>query len=166
MYPKGGNLLHTIRQIVGHDETWRGIFRGLNAEFRRQAVAGAQVENYVSRRAGVDLSKVFDQYLRTTMIPVLEYRIEGSTLSYRWTEVVQGFDMQVGVTLTDEGYSVIHPTEEWQETGLNLTDRNGFSVDPNYYVEFREVGGSGPRRVRSTGKVEGMAGGIGWEQPR
>lgn len=146
MYPKGGNLLHTIRQIVGHDETWRGIFRGLNAEFRRQAVAGAQVENYVSRRAGVDLSKVFDQYLRTTMIPVLEYRIEGSTLSYRWTEVVQGFDMQVGVTLTDEGYSVIHPTEEWQETGLNLTDRNGFSVDPNYYVEFREVGGSGPRR--------------------
>jgi aminopeptidase N len=143
MYPKGGNLLHTIRQIVGDDALWRRILRGLNEEFRYQAVAGTEVEAYMSREAGVDLSKIFDQYLRTTMIPVLEYRIDGSTLSYRWSEVVPGFDMQVGVTLTDDGYTVIHPTESWQEAELDLTGRSAFSVDENYYMEVREVGGEG-----------------------
>ena len=33
MYSKGGNMLHTIRQIVGDDEKWRAILRGLNKTF-------------------------------------------------------------------------------------------------------------------------------------
>ena len=32
MYDKGGNMLHTIRQIIDNDDTWRGILRGLNKE--------------------------------------------------------------------------------------------------------------------------------------
>ncbi len=40
MYPKGGNMLHTIRQIVDDDEKRRGILRGLNRTFRHQAVMG------------------------------------------------------------------------------------------------------------------------------
>ncbi|MGD2122584.1 MAG: M1 family metallopeptidase [Gemmatimonadota bacterium] len=140
MYPKGGNLLHTIRQIIGDDEKWRSILRGLNEDFRHQAVAGSEVEAYISREAGIDLSKVFDQYLRTTMIPTLEYTIEGSTLSYRWTEVVPGFDMQVGATLDDSGYTVIRPTEEWQSAQLDLSDPSTFAVDPNYYVEATKRG--------------------------
>jgi len=144
MYPKGGNLLHTIRQIVGDDEKWRGILRGLNETFWHQAVMGSQVEDYMSREIGVDLSRVFDQYLRTTMIPTLEYRIEGTTLSYRWTEVVPGFEMQVGAALTGNGFTVIHPTEEWQMATLNLSDPSSFSVDPDYYVESLDIGaGSG-----------------------
>ena len=33
MYPKGANLLHTLRQIADDDEKWRQILRGLNSEF-------------------------------------------------------------------------------------------------------------------------------------
>jgi aminopeptidase N len=61
MYPKGGNMLHTIRQIIDDDEKWRGILRGLNATFRHQTVMGWQVENYISEHAGIDLSRVFQQ---------------------------------------------------------------------------------------------------------
>jgi aminopeptidase N len=139
MYPKGGNMLHTIRQIVGDDERWRGILRGLNSTFRHQVVTGAQVEAYISRQAGVDLSKVFDQYLRTTMVPTLEYRIRGKALSYRWTNVVPGFDMQVGARLSASGYTVIHPTERWQTATLDLPDPSSFGVDPNYYLQAREA---------------------------
>ena len=32
MYYKGGNMLHTIRQIIGDDAKWRGILRGLNQD--------------------------------------------------------------------------------------------------------------------------------------
>ena len=132
-YPKGGNLLHTIRQIVGDDEKWRGILRGLNKTFWHETVTSAQIEAYISEHAGTDLTKVFDQYLRTTMVPVLEYRIEGSTLHYRWTNVVPGFTMPVKVTLSAAGFSEIRPTEEWKTARLKLGGR-AFAVDPNYYV--------------------------------
>ncbi len=139
MYPKGGNMLHTVRQIVGDDEKWRGILRGLNRTFWHQTVMGKQIEDYISQGAGTDLSKVFDQYLRTTMIPVFEYRIQGTTLSYRWAEVVPGFDMQVGVTLSGHGFTVIHPTETWQTARLTGVNPADFKVDPNYYVTARST---------------------------
>ncbi|MGE0351936.1 MAG: M1 family metallopeptidase [Gemmatimonadales bacterium] len=134
MYPKGGNMLHTIRQIVGDDEKWRGILRGLNRTFWHQTVNGEQIQNYISAQAGIDLSKVFQQYLRTTKIPVFEYRITGDTLTYRWTEVVPGFDMPLEVTLADTGYATLHPTEAWQSARLALSDSATFRVDPDFYV--------------------------------
>jgi hypothetical protein len=47
--------------------------------------------------------------------------------------------MQVGVTLSDSGFTVIHPTEEWQTLELELSDPNEFEVDANYYVTARDV---------------------------
>jgi len=137
MYPKGANMLHTIRQVLDDDVRWRSILRGLNETFWHQVVDGAEVETYMSERAGIDLSGIFEQYLRTTMIPVLEYVVDGSALRYRWTNVVSGFDMPVAVTLSSGGYEVIRPTEEWQTAPLSLPDPSGFRVDPNYYVEIR-----------------------------
>ncbi len=140
MYSKGGNMLHTIRQIVNDDEKWRGILRGLNKTFWHQVVTTQQVEDYMSREAGVDLSKVFQEYLTTTMVPTLEYKIQGRTLSYRWTNVVPGFEMPVRATLSDEGFTAIHPTERWQTATLHLKAPSSFKVDPNYYVLTKDVG--------------------------
>jgi aminopeptidase N len=139
MYPKGGNMLHTIRQIVGDDATWREILRGLNATFRHQTVMGSQVEAYISQRAGTDLSKVFNQYLRDVRIPVLEYRIEGSAVAFRWTNVVPGFDMPVRARLSGAGFSVIRPTETWQRAEFTLASPRDFTVDPGYYITTVEV---------------------------
>jgi aminopeptidase N len=132
-------MLHTIRQIVDNDEKWRGILRGLNSTFRHQTVMGWQVEQYISERAGVNLDKVFDQYLRTTKIPVFEYRIDGSQLSYRWTDVVPGFDMPVRVRLSGSKFSTIRPTESWQTATLRLSSPSDFAVDENFYVIPRQV---------------------------
>ncbi len=134
MYYKGGNMLHTIRQLVDNDERWRAVLRGLNANFWHQTVTAAQIENYMSEKSGVDLSKVFDEYLRTTKIPTLEYRISGDTLSYRWTNVVPGFAMPVRVTLGGAGYAWVHPTATWQSTAAHLRSPDEFRVDPNFYV--------------------------------
>ncbi|HET9984394.1 MAG TPA: M1 family metallopeptidase [Longimicrobiales bacterium] len=139
MYPKGGNMLHTIRQLVDDDEKWRGILRGLNRTFRHQTVMGSQIEEYISREAGTDLGKVFDQYLRTAKVPVLEYRLEGSTLSYRWADVVPGFDMPVRVTFAPGRFARIRPTETWQTATVSLPSAVDFQVDPNFYVTARAV---------------------------
>jgi aminopeptidase N len=140
MYYKGGNMLHTIRQVINDDEKWRRILRGLNQTYRHQVVTGQQVEDYISRESGIDLSKVFQQYLTTTMVPTLEYRIDGGMLSYHWVEVVPGFDMPIRVTLADTGEAVIRPTETWQTARLMLNNPDEFRVDENYYVEVRKAG--------------------------
>ena len=145
MYPKGSNMLHTIRQIVGDDEKWRGILRGLSSTFRRQTVTGAQVQRYISGQAGIDLAPVFAQYLTTTKIPVLEYRVDGPTLSYRWADVVAGFAMPVRVTLSNGDTTVLRPTTEWQTLPGAAGDASKFRVDENYYVVARRVGTTGDR---------------------
>jgi aminopeptidase N len=139
MYYKGANMLHTIRQVVDDDERWRGILRGLNATFGRQTVTGTQVTEYVSQQAGMDLSRVFQQYLTTPRIPVLEYRIQGNRLSYRWADVVPGFDMPVRVTLAPGEYGQIAPTTEWQTANVRGVTAANFRVDENFYVTARNA---------------------------
>jgi aminopeptidase N len=139
MYYKGGNMLHTIRQVIGNDTTWRAVLRGVQAKFAHQIVTGRQVQEYMSAHAGVDLHPVFQQYLTTTKVPVLEYRIDGAALTYRWANVVAGFDMPVAV-LVGKGRSVrLAPTEKWQTTDVGLAEPEDFRVDENYYVESKRV---------------------------
>ena len=142
MYPKGGEMLHTVRQIVGNDGKWRDILRGLNSTFWHQTVTGAQVEQYISARAGKSLAKVFEQYLRMTQVPVFEYRIVGNRLSYRWSGVVPGFDMQIGATLRKGRFTLLHPTEEWQSAVLKFDRAADFRIDPNYYVVPKQLSDS------------------------
>lgn len=144
MYPKGGEMLHTIRQIVNDDDKWRGILRGLNETFRHQTVTGSQIQEYMSNHAGTDLSKVFEQYLTTTKIPVLEFAIEGGALRFRWANVVPGFAMPLKVRLAGDAYDWVRPTEQWQTMRFALPSAADFRVDVNFYVEGRNIGASSP----------------------
>ena len=139
MYYKGGNMLHTIRQLVNDDEKWRGVLRGLNRTFWHQTVTSAQIEHYMSAHTGLDLSKVFQQYLTTTKVPELQYRLSGSSLAYRWANVVPGFAMPVRVTVGDSAYALIHPTTAWKTMQVHLASAAAFGVDPNFYVETRDL---------------------------
>lgn len=135
MYYKGANMIHTIRQIVDNDESFRGILTGLNKTFYHKTVTTAEIEHYISQHGGHDFSKVFDQYLRTTKIPVLEYKIVGKELSYCWNNVVPGFAMPVKVTLKPNAYTFIYPTESWKKVPI----AGDFKVDPNFYVNSKEI---------------------------
>ena len=142
MYPKGGNLLLTIRTIIDDDAKWRDILRGLNKAFYHQTVTGRQVEDYISREAGIDLSKVFAQYLSTTQIPVFEYRVQvaergGGMLSYHWANVVPGFDMPVRVNIPGLGTRTLRPTEAWQTLEVSSPRAAELSVDERFYVTAR-----------------------------
>jgi aminopeptidase N len=139
MYYKGGSMLHTIRQIVNDDARWRGILRGLNRTFWHQTVTGRQVQDYISKQAGINLSKVFQQYLTTTMIPMLEYRLDGQTLAYRWANVIPGFDMPVRVTTADSSYAFIKPTAAWKTMRVSLSSPAAFKVDENFYVTAKDM---------------------------
>lgn len=133
MYPKGGNMLHTIRHIINDDAKWLSILRGLNADFWHQTVTTEQIESYITKKAGIDLSKVFDQYLRTTNIPLLKYKASGKALTFRYERVVKGFAMPLRVSINGKEM-VITPTEAKQTLEFPEEIRT-FEVNRNFYVE-------------------------------
>ena len=132
MYPKGANMIHTIRQLVNDDEKWRGILRGLNSTFYHQTVTTKQIENYMSQKVGLDLSTVFNQYLRDTRIPTLEYFFKDNQLGYRWTNCVAGFNMPVKVTLNGKE-ELLQPEIKWKSLPAN-TENSKLETDKNFYV--------------------------------
>ena len=137
MYYKGGNMLHTIRQVIGNDSTWRAVLRGVQAEFAHRIVTGRQVQDYMSAHAGLDLHRVFEQYLTTTKMPVFEYRLSGASITYRWANVVAGFDMPLLVRAGPGRPVRLTPTEEWRTTDIGLVRPEEFRVDENFYIEVK-----------------------------
>ena len=73
---------------------------------------------------------------------MLEYRSDGTTLTYRWANVVPGFAMPVKVTVAPDRYAVIRPTEAWHTATVSVGPGE-FKVDQNYYVLTREAAPGG-----------------------
>ncbi len=134
MYPKGANLLHTLRQIVDNDDKWRGILRGLNKDFYHATVTTGEIERYIADKAGMDLNKIFDQYLRSTMVPTFEYYFKDDRLTYRWTNCIEGFDMPLKVYLNGTK-KWINPKTIWTDDYLDVGNKQ-LRVDPNFYVSY------------------------------
>lgn len=134
MYYKGANMLHTIRQLVNNDSLWKACLRGINNTFYHQTVTTQQIENYLSGFLGINLQKLFDQYLRTAQIPLLEYRLDKKKLSYRWTNCVPGFNMPL--KLDGANGIWLKPTESWQAIKYGSAS---FVPDPNFYIKAKKV---------------------------
>lgn len=137
MYYKGGNMIHMIRQIINNDEKFRNILRGLNRTFYHQTVTSKQVEDYINQQSGINFSKVFDQYLGTTQIPVLEYKKENGHILYRWANCIDGFNMPVKIYDESGKLVFIHPTQNFKVAPKGITD---LKADENFYIFVKEVG--------------------------
>lgn len=138
MYYKGGNMLHTMRQLVGDDAKWRSILRGIQHTFGGTTVNGADVQAYMSKAAGIDFSSLFAQYLTTTKVPVLEWQPDGDAVRVRWTDVVPGFSMPVRI-VSGTSSVVVTPGPEWTRAALTLAPNASLRVDENYYVISRRA---------------------------
>jgi aminopeptidase N len=136
MYNKAGNMMHTIRQVINDDEKFRSILRGLGKDFYHQTVTTQQIENYISEHAGIDFSKVFDEYLRTTNVPKLKYKISGNTVNFWYENVVDGFAMPIRVTVNGQVVTLTPTTSPQTKTFDAPVSK--FGVDRNYYIEVKK----------------------------
>jgi len=132
MYSKGGNVLHTLRQIVDDDARWREILWDLNRDFYHQVVEGSQIEDYLILKTGLDLKPFFNQYLRDIRIPVFEYFVKDSKLFFRWNNCVPGFNMPLRIYVSGEEKN-ISPSTAFKSIDLGVKNAI-IRVDPDYYV--------------------------------
>ena len=137
MYNKGGNILHTLRQLVEDDKKWREILRGLNKDFYHQTVSSKQVEEYISEKSGIDLTEFWNQYLRTVKIPKVEYKIDGKNLQFRYVNSIENFDMPV-IAIVNGNEEWIFPTSEWKTKEFSETIESA-SIKKDFYVESEKV---------------------------
>jgi aminopeptidase N len=139
MYYKAGNMIHIIRKVINNDDKFRQVLRGLNATFWHQTVTTKQIENYINKESGIDFQKTFDQYLRTTQIPQLEFKFskDKKTVSYRWTNCVDGFDLPL--VINNKRYN---PTTKWNSSKLINSDLSAWDPEhilKQYYITAKQV---------------------------
>lgn len=137
MYYKGANILHTVRQLIENDEKWRSILRGLNKKFYHQTVTTRQIEEYISKESGIDLTAFWNQYLRTTKIPKVEYSIERNDLKFRYVNTVENFDMPV-IAIVNGKEEWIFPTSEWK-TKTFAQSIETFQIRKDFYVNSENL---------------------------
>ena len=136
-YNKASAMLHMIRQITG-DTVFKKMLQALNNTFYHSIVNTGQILQVMNKIANRDFTKIFDQYLNTIDIPVLEYTIENKTLRYRWTGCVDGFNMPLKISTGSNRNSFIYPETEWKTLKI-IEDNADLTVDRNFYIKVRRV---------------------------
>lgn len=136
MYPKGGVMLNMVRTIIDDDKQWRSILRGLNKRFYHQQVDYKDITTYINQTSGIDLSKVFEQYVKHASIPTLEIQQDttGKILG-RWISEVNGFQMPIHIGIRGQKRQLIQLDQQFREIKIPGLSKENIDVDTfNYYV--------------------------------
>ncbi|WP_081211453.1 M1 family metallopeptidase [Salegentibacter sediminis] len=135
MYPKGANLLNTIRSIYNDDALWWKTLKDYTETYKHQTINTNQTEAFFNTATEIDLQPVFDQYLRYTNLPVLQFKEEHGRIAYRWQTDVDQFAMPVDIFI-DETEKRIFPSENWQFFDSEVEDMDDIKVnDLGFYIE-------------------------------
>jgi aminopeptidase N len=139
-YFKGALFINTLRSIVDNDARWFALIHDFYQHFKYQNIMTEDVVQYFNQQTGMNLTPVFDQYLRHTAIPTLELKFDeaSGTVQYRWQADEKAFAMPVRVGLK-QSWEIIHPTTEWQTMKTTLT-KDQFDVATDlYYINVNKI---------------------------
>ncbi len=160
MYNKGANLIHTIRHVMANDSLFKAMLREMNERFHHSTTTSADVEAFINAFSGHDFSTVFEQYLRTTRIPQVQWGVRRKHMWVRFSNCIPGFTMPVEFVV-DGKAKRLAVTDSW----LPLTPcskRSVLAIDRNWYVGEEHVGKNALPSHITTAK-RGMY--IGYNQP-
>jgi aminopeptidase N len=135
MYFKGALFLNTLRSVVNDDARWWKLVRDLFKQFKYQNIMTEDIVRFVNAQLGLDLTPVFDQYLRRADLPTLELAFNEAegTVAYRWKADERAFAMPIRVGERGK-WTLIQPTTGWTIMKTPLK-KDAFEVATDlYYV--------------------------------
>ncbi len=103
-YDKGSALVHTIRLLMNNDEQFRAMLHKMNDTFYHKQITTKQMEDFIIGYSGLPLQPIFNQYLRTTMIPELECVKKQRSFKFRFKNIVPGFELPLNYTMNGKLY--------------------------------------------------------------
>jgi len=133
MYFKGALFLNTLRSVVNDDARWWALIHDFYQHFKYQNIMTEDVVQYFNQQTGMNLTPLFDQYLRHTAIPTLELKFNEAdgTVDYRWQADEPDFTMPIRVG-KKTAWQIIQPTTYWQTMKTSLK-KNEFDVATDLY---------------------------------
>jgi aminopeptidase N len=135
MYFKGALFLHTLRGVVNDDAKWWAALRDVYQKFKYQNVMTEDMRQFMNQRLGMNLTPIFNQYLRRAQLPTLQLAFNAAegTLWYRWQADERDFAMPIRVG-AQEKWQTITPTTDWKSMP-NTVAKEQFDVATDlYYV--------------------------------
>jgi aminopeptidase N len=140
MYNKGGNMIHTIRKIINDDYKFRALLLEMNLKFKHKTVTTQEIENFMIEFSGKNLKPIFDQYLRSIKIPELLIKHkEETSFTYKWNNVVPGFDMPVKVYINGKYDYWIYPSSEEQTFKFSSGMIEEIKADQGFYISMKSI---------------------------
>jgi aminopeptidase N len=133
MYFKGALFLNTLRSVINDDPRWFALIHDFYQHFKYQNIMTEDVIAYFNQQTGMNLTPLFDQYLRHTAIPALELKFNEAegTVDYRWQADEPDFAMPIRVGKKTD-WQIIQPTTYWQTMKTPLK-KNEFDVATDLY---------------------------------
>jgi aminopeptidase N len=138
-YFKGILFLNTLRSVVDDDAKWFAMLHDLFQKFKYQNIMTEDLVAYMNQYTGMNLTPIFDQYLRHTAIPTLELKFDDAagTVKYRWKADVKGFSMPVAVGEKGK-WEIVKATEQWQTMKAGLKKAEFEVAEDLYYVQVEK----------------------------
>ena len=142
MYFKGALFINTLRSIVDDDPKWFAIIHDFYQTFKYKTIMTEDVVAFFNQRTGMDLTPIFDQYLRHTAIPILELKFNDAagTVEYRWKADEPKFAMPIGFSngQPDQALQRMKPTTTWQTMKTPLDSRAFRVATDRYYIDVEK----------------------------
>ena len=138
-YFKGALMLNTLRSVIDDDAMWFELIYDFYQQFKYRNIVTADVVTWFNQNAGMNLTPIFDQYLRDARIPRLEllFGEAPGMVMYKWDADEDDFAMPVRVGAPDH-WQIIDPTTKWQWMQTPLT-KDQFQVATDlYYVDVNK----------------------------
>ncbi len=130
-YFKGALFLNTLRSVVNDDKLWWKMLRGFYQKFKYKNILTEDVVRYFNEKSGMNLTPVFDQYLKHAAIPTLELSFSPGKIGYRWKADEPAFAMPVRVG-GKANWQIVRPTSKWQTMPSPL-GKDDFQVATDLY---------------------------------
>lgn len=142
MYPKGALFLNTLRSTINNEEIWWDIVKSIQTEYRHKNISTEDVLALMNKKSGLNLTPLFDQYLRNPKLPelILTIRRENADLiiSYQWKTDVVGFNLPIDITI-DGVKERIYPTNTIQTKSYQNVKSENVTVDrTGFYITLTE----------------------------
>ncbi|ENA1764963.1 M1 family metallopeptidase [Flavobacterium psychrophilum] len=136
MYYKGALMLNTIRSIINDDSKWWALLLKYSKTYRHQIIDTKTVIDFFNQEAGLNLTPVFNQYLRYVSIPRLEFRHSGTKnqFEYAWKTNEPNFEMPIDLIFKNKKIRLIG-TNKWQKVPFKMKNVLEIEVVKNkFYI--------------------------------
>lgn len=134
MYDKGALFLNTLRHVINNDEKWWEMVLKYTQTFHNKIIDTETVVGFFNTESGVNLTPVFDQYLRHTKIPALEMQIKKGKLQYRWKTDESLFAMPVDIKINDKKVRIT-PSVDWTVSNFKVNSLDEIKVmTDDFYI--------------------------------